>query len=292
MQPIEARRGGARSIETRLLTPHDREAALAYLTRDARVNLLLIDLVARLGQAASPGEMRSQIAIATRGGEIRGIVALRPTVVFDARFDGAALDPVMPFFESIGVGLVKSPEPLVDAFWSRLARGGRRRAVVDRIETAYALRAADAQLTPVPDGDLARPARREDLEPLVHAARESLREESRPDPFAGDVRGFRRWVKGRVSRARVVERGGRIVFVGYADVRRPEGWLLQGIYTWPAVRRRGFGATGTSDLCREAFDAGADHVQLAVVEGNEAARGLYERLGFEPFDRLRTILFT
>lgn len=291
MRSIQARSGGERSIEARLLSPHEREAALAYLALDAQANLLLIDLVARLGQAPSPGEMRSQAAIATCGGEIRGVVALRPTVVFDARFDLEALDHVLPFFEPIGVGLVKSAEPLVDAFWSRLARGGRR-AVVDRIETAYALRAADARLSGVPEGDVARPARPEDLEPLVHAARESLREESRPDPFSGDIRGFRRWVKGRVSRARVVERDGRVVFVGYADVRRPEGWLLQGIYTWPAVRRRGFGATGTSDLCREAFDAGADHVQLAVVEGNDAARGLYERLGFEPFDRLRTILFT
>ena len=60
------------------------------------------------------------------------------------------------------------------------------------------------------------------------AARESLREEGRPDPFTGDVRGFRRWVSGRVPRARVVEHDGQVAFVGYADVRRSEGWLLQG----------------------------------------------------------------
>jgi predicted GNAT family acetyltransferase len=53
----------------------------------------------------------------------------------------------------------------------------------------------------------------------------------------------------------------------------------------------GFASAGTSALCREAFEAGADHVQLAVVEGNQAARGLYEGLGFKPFTRLRTILF-
>ena len=32
-------------------------------------------------------------------------------------------------------------------------------------------------------------------------------------------------------------------------------------------------------------------MQLAVVEGNSAATGLYEGLGFRPFCRLRTILF-
>jgi predicted GNAT family acetyltransferase len=32
-------------------------------------------------------------------------------------------------------------------------------------------------------------------------------------------------------------------------------------------------------------------VQLAVVEGNAAAEGLYEKLGFERFVKLRTVLF-
>ena len=99
-------------------------------------------------------------------------------------------------------------------------------------------------------------------------------------------------MRGRVPRARVVEDAGRIVFVGYADVQRPEGWLLQGIYTWPDSRRRGYASLGVSDLCREAFANGADHVQLSVVDGNEAGRSLYESLGFKPFGKLRTILFS
>jgi len=281
-----------RSTEARLLSPHERGAVLEYLAEDARANLLLIDLVARLGEAPSPGELRSQVAVATRGGELAGVMALRPTVVLDARIDLAALEAILPFVEPIGVGLVKSEEQAVGALWSRMLRRGCRSAVVDRLETAYAVGEGDARLVP-PRGDgLARAARGGDLGRLVHAARESLREESRPDPFAGDIRGFRRWVKGRVPRARVVEHGGEVVFVGYADVRRPDGWLLQGIYTWPRARRRGFAAIGTSDLCRGAFESRAQHVQLAVVDGNDAARGLYEGLGFKPFARLRTILFT
>ena len=137
-----------------------------------------------------------------------------------------------------------------------------------------------------------RRARDADLDDLVVAARESLREEDRPDPFVGDAEGFRNWVRGRVARARVVELDDRVVMVGYADVQRPEGWLLQGIYTWPDFRQRGLASFGVSELCREAFRAGADHVQLAVVEGNAAAQRLYESLGFKPFAKLRTILFT
>jgi len=163
---------------------------------------------------------------------------------------------------------------------------------VDRIETAYCLSERHAKLAWSRGSERTRGALVEDLDWLVEAARESLREESRPDPFAGDARGFRRWVRGRVPRARVVEAAGRIVFAGYADVQRPEGWLLQGIYTRPESRRRGYGSLGVSDLCREAFASGADHVQLSVVDGNEPGRSLYERLGFEPFAKLRTILFS
>jgi ribosomal protein S18 acetylase RimI-like enzyme len=281
----------ARSVEARYLEDCARDDALAYLASDAQSNLFLMDLVARFGGSPAPGEARTEIAVATRAGEIVGIAALHPSIVFDAAIGAEALEVLIPFVETLNVGLVKSSVASVDVLWTRLSRGSERRALVDRTETAYTLDGAGAQLIDPDPSWVSRPAEKRDLEPLVYAARESLREEDRPDPFAGDVRSFRRWVCGRVARARVVECEGRIVFVGYADVQRSDGWLLQGIYTWPEMRRRGFGSAGTSDLCREAFSNGAAHVQLAVVEGNEPARALYEGLGFKPFSQLRTILF-
>jgi ribosomal protein S18 acetylase RimI-like enzyme len=281
-----------RSIQTRQLAPGEREDVLAYLAVDARANLMLMDLVARVGEPPAPGEMRAQVVVAVRGDELLGVGALRPSVVFDAQIGPEATEALLPHLEPLGVGLVKSGEEVVDRIWSHLRRRSRRRAVIDRLETGYALTEDGARLAPERSDSRVRVAEAGDLDPLVYAARESLREESRPDPFSGDARGFRRWVRGRVLRARVVEQARRIVFVGYADVRRTEGWLLQGIYTWPEVRQRGFAAVGTSDLCREAFAARANHVQLAVVDGNEPALGLYEGLGFLPFTRLRTILFS
>ena len=82
-----------------------------------------------------------------------------------------------------------------------------------------------------------------------------------------------------------------MVFVAYADVRRSEGWLIQGVYTMPENRRSGFAAIGMSAILDEAFSAGTDHVQLAVVDGNDAGLGLYNSLGFEATSELRTILF-
>jgi predicted GNAT family acetyltransferase len=194
--------------------------------------------------------------------------------------------------ESLEVGLVKSDPVSVTRLWEQLARRRSHRVWLDRFETSYAVTPDAAGLAEAVGERRLRRADSDDLEALVFAARESLREEARPDPFAGDVRGFRRWVSGRLPRARLVEVDGRVCFVGYADVQRRDGWLLQGIFTWSEARRRGHAAAGTSAMCREAFSAGADHVQLAVVDGNDNAQRLYEGLGFKPCGRLRTILFT
>ncbi len=280
------------AVTAQLIRRSDSEAVIEYLARDPLSNLLLLEQASRLGQAPAAGEMRSEAAVARRGGEIIGVMGLRPTVILDAAVESEAIASFLPLLETVGVGLIKSPIGPATELWERMCQRAARRILIDRREIAYLVRPDDARLLPTSDRIPARLAERDDLEPLVIAARESLREEGRPDPFEGDVLGFRRWVRGRSPRARVIESKGSVVFVGYDDVRRPEGWLLQGVYTWPECRKEGFATAGVSDLCREAFEAGADHVQLAVVEGNVAGRRLYERLGFHAFRTLRTILFS
>jgi len=278
-------------ISVRYLEPRDFPAVLGFLRKQPRGNLHLIDLVQRYSEPPLPGEAPSRVLLGTVDGEIQSVAALRPTISLDSEADAESIQAFLPRLAHVSVGLVKGEARAVDLLWGGLAERTRRRALLDRHEVAYRLRAEDARLAATPPGILSRSAQPSDLDALVFAARESLREESRPDPFVNDLPGFRAWVEGRRPRARVVESSQGIVFVGYADVQRPEGWLLQGVYTWPHARRRGFATAGTSALCEAAFEQGADHVQLSVVEGNRAAQILYERMGFEPFSRLRTILF-
>lgn len=283
-----------RRIEARRLRPSEREQALEHLARNPRQNLFLLDLTGRLGAPQAKGELPTEIVCAWQDGRVVGVAAVRPSVVFDSAVSADVLEAFFPFLEPLRVGLVKSSVPIVDLLWNRLSHRKRRHSIIDRIETAYVLLASDAGFaTSDPAvGTAGRLASSVDLEPLVVAARESLREESRPDPFEGDIASFRRWVEGRVPRARVVEHDGNVRFVAYADVQRPEGWLIQGVYTWPEARRQGLARAGMIDLCREAVAAGTDHIQLAVVDGNDAGRRLYEGLGFKPIGKLRTILFT
>ena len=278
-------------VHAQLCGARDRDAALAYLGHHPRENLLLIDLVSGIGHRTGPGEIAPQVLVAWRDGCIEGVAAIRPSMVLDWAMSEVALEACLPMLASAETGLIKSPREGVARLWAELHRAGRR-AMIDRGETAWGLvRDRGAPSSPLPSGAHWRRARESDLDDLVEAARASLREEDRPDPFEGDPVGFRRWVRGRLPRARVVDVEGRPVFVGYADVRQSDGWLIQGVYTWRAHRRLGFASAGMAGLVGEAFAAGADHVQLAVVDGNDPAIGLYASLGFEPFCALRTILF-
>ncbi|MBK7950363.1 MAG: GNAT family N-acetyltransferase [Deltaproteobacteria bacterium] len=283
-------------LRARRLSPGDRSAALACLLTAPEQNLVLIDQVEQLAGGTHPGEPPPQVHGAFDGDRLVGLAALRPGIALSHGLDDACLSALRPALLRIPSGLLKSDRRTVELLWPLFLAAGRE-ALIDRIELAYH-RTAPLDETPTDGGPpvvappgVARPARAGDLEALVHAARASLWEEQRPDPAERDPVGFARWVESRLPRARVVCEGGRVVFVAYADVRSRHGWLVQGVYTWPDVRRRGYARQGMSALVREAFAAGASHVQLSVVAGNERASRLYGKLGFEPFAELRTVLF-
>lgn len=282
--------GRPRGVTARRIGRGERDDVLRFLRRSPRDDLLLLDFAASAGRPAGPGEAAVELIGAWCGDRLRGVASLRPSLVLASRADPKAIEALAPVLARLDAGLLKSPVGVADPLWRSLRRHGLR-ALLDRTETAYAVDGTAACLTDASPDLCVRPAVARDLPDLVQAARASLREERRPDPAVEDPQGFRRWVAARIPRARVVERDGRVVFTGYADVQRPEGWLIQGVYTAPAARRQGVAAAGVSALCREAFRAGAQHVQLAVVDGNLAGERLYAHLGFEPFARLRTVLF-
>jgi len=274
------------------MTPAEIQEVMLRLRRESRHNLLLLDIVADMEDGQVHGFSGPEIVVARTGETIVGVASLRPSMILDAEMGSEGLDAVLPFLSNMDTGLIKSLAHVVDPLWESLRARGRR-SLLDRYEECHVLEAsrAPAGFPDCPPGARLRRANPGDLEALVFAARSSLREEDRQDPFDGDPQGFRRWVEGRIGQARLLEVAGRPVFVGYADVRRPEGWLFQGVYTWPDQRRRGYGRAGMLGMVQEAIVAGAEHVQLAVVEGNLPALALYRSLGFEPFSRLRTLLF-
>lgn len=282
--------GRSARVIVRPLRRRDRAAAMRRLADRTREELFLLDLVVALGGPHAVGDVAPELLGAWRGETLVGLASVRPTLVLETALEPVVREALLGPMSEVGSGLVRCEARAAAALWARLAERGRR-VLVDRLEEGLVLDPAALREVAVPAGLRLRAAEARDLDPLVEAARASLREEGRPDPFLGDPRGFRRWVAARLDRAHVGQRDGAVVFVGYADVRLDAGYLLQGVYTWPSSRRQGIGAAGVAALCRAAFAAGAAHVQLSVVQGNRAARDLYARLGFRPHATLRTILF-
>ncbi len=277
-------------VTARRLLAHERALALDYLSADAQSNLLLLNAVRNLDVPPLPGEAHTDVVAVWSGDEILGVALLRPILMLDGNFPEEAIEVIAPHFTRLRAGLLKCTPKLAEKLWAGLTLLGFE-ALMDRAESNYALLKSEAILAHSPSETIVRKACAADLDALVFAARGSLSEEGRPDPYDQDPEGFRAWVAGRLPNACVVEVQGEIGFVGFADVRQPEGWLLQGIYTWPAFRRRGYARAGVSELCRMAFAAGAAHVQLAVVSENAMAEALYRGVGFRRFEVLRTILF-
>jgi len=280
------------SLELRaeFVTRRQCREVLAHLAQSPVENLVLIDLVREISDSGR--DTGAQVVAAWEGDRVSGVASLRPIISTDAAMGEDALAACLPVLVCVEVGLIKSSPHQTALIWECLRSRGRR-ALIDRDETAHVrfLDSDDTSWPRPPSEAVLRRARMNDLEYLVDAARASLLEESRPDPFRGDIAGFRRWVASRVERARLVEVGGEPLFVAYADVRQSDGWLIQGVYTWPRARRQGYARAGMGHLLREAQEDGATHVQLAVVNGNSPAVALYSSLGFVPRFDLRTILF-
>lgn len=79
--------------------------------------------------------------------------------------------------------------------------------------------------------------------------------------------------------------GTRLVSFAHASVTLPEVWILNGIYTDPAYRRKGFGRVVTEAATRAGLNEGA-RVGLYVFPDNIPALHLYRHLGFHEVERL------
>ena len=111
-------------LRVRALRPEEREPALAYLDRAARLNLYLADQVLRLGEKPRRSEPRNEVLAAWSGDRVAGLVSLQPTVVLDALIDRDALEAFFPYLSGVAAGLInrvgENNDVKVDAWVARI----------------------------------------------------------------------------------------------------------------------------------------------------------------------------
>lgn len=100
----------------------------------------------------------------------------------------------------------------------------------------------------------------------------ALARETNPGPFAIHTRELGRYIG--------VREGGRLVAMAGQRMRVPGHIEVSAVCTTPDQRGRGLAAALTAEIAARIFEAG-ERPFLHVLDTNEGARRIYERMGFE-----------
>ena len=149
----------------------------------------------------------------------------------------------------------------------------------------------EIRAAPEPGETGLRAAEAADVELLIPACAAAHRLEIGVDPLRRDPEGFRWRTRSQIEDGRswLWSENGVILFKAEASAWTPEAVQLQQVWVDPAVRRRGYGARGLSDLCRLLLER-VPIVCLFVRADNLPAIRLYEAIGMRHVLDYRSIL--
>jgi GNAT superfamily N-acetyltransferase len=210
--------------------------------------------------------------------ELLGVCRIDGTLRLHARAEAAvdAFVPVALRHAGRCHAMVGARSP-VSRLWRRLQSAGWRAHGIRR-NAVY--RVQRDELLPGPGAPL-RPARSDELEEVLEHAAAMYREDIGSDPLVDGPTAFRRRIVSRVERQQsyVWKEGGKFVFKADVGSRTRHTVQIEGVWTPPSHRRRGYATRGLGELCRRLL-GDVPAVCLYVNEANTAARRLYEGLGF------------
>jgi ribosomal protein S18 acetylase RimI-like enzyme len=203
---------------------------------------------------------------------------------------------------SIGFDHVVSAAESVDPFWEayRTANGdsesGAPAASLIRPQTMFVLESEDwrdqTNERDRPRRTSVRRATIADLEPLFFASAHMHREETLEDPLERDPDSFREHVRHRVESDRSFVwfgDGDRLKFKADISAQSRFGVQISGVYTAPELRGQGLATRALYDICEQFFEEGTPRIVLYVNRENDAARRVYEKVGFETYTEYRTV---
>lgn len=273
-----------------LLADPDRHALRRLVERDPLVNAVL---AARLDAVASLSPRRL-------GGSVVA-VRDRDDALLAAAFHGGNLLPVAgdeEVWPVLGRRLaadarvcssIVGPAAAVEALWREVGPAwGPPRAVRERQPL---LVLADPPEDVDPDVRLVLPA---ELDAYVPAAAAMFTEELGISPYrCAQVGDYRRRVAGLIRDGRALAlfgADGRVVFKADLGAISRHTCQVQGVWVTPELRGRGIATRALAAVLRHALSF-APTVSLYVNDFNTPARRLYDRLGMQQVDVLRTVLF-
>ena len=223
-----------------------------------------------------------------RAGAIRGVVYFGAQLVIAADSDAAVDAFAIETRRHPGLRSFVGPRTRIEALWERVRTWHRPPLLVRANQPIYALLPADLVIV----GDLGvRQATPADVESVIENSAEMMLGELGYDPRANRL-SFGAGVRRAIALGQwwVYIEAGQLRFQLNVGACSKATAQLQGVWTPPALRRRGYASGALSAIAQKLLETNPT-LSLYVNDFNRDAITLYERIGFTCVGEMSTLLF-
>lgn len=219
-------------------------------------------------------------------GQLEGVALIGHSTILDARTPEAIAAFARLAQQRTDIHVIMGEQEMIEEFWEQYATAGQSLRMIVRellLEKRWPVEVREAVRG-------LRQATLDDLEAVMAVQAELAEEESGVNPLSVDSLGFRLRCARRIEQGRVwvwIEQK-RLIFKADVMAKTPETIYVEGVYTHPEERGKGYGLRCISQLDRRLL-LHSESVCLLVKEQNQTAQQFYQRAGYKLRSYYQTI---